>query len=120
MSLPLPHAEPAEHATLEIADGTKSGPSPSNLMLEIFGKRCSGFSYILDLTETIKEGDEQWEYTFDIEGNSIDVRVICDPKSYLYLNGTTVDFKDEVMGRGFVFDNPKATNTCGCGSSFTA
>jgi iron-sulfur cluster assembly protein len=48
------------------------------------------------------------------------VKVICDPKSYLYVNGTTIDFKDEVMGRGFVFSNPNATTTCGCGSSFSA
>ena len=48
------------------------------------------------------------------------VQVICDPKSYLYLNGTTIDFKDEIMGRGFVFNNPNATTTCGCGSSFSA
>ena len=48
------------------------------------------------------------------------VRVICDPKSYLYLNGTTIDFKDEIMGRGFVFNNPNANSTCGCGSSFSA
>ena len=48
------------------------------------------------------------------------IKVVCDPKSYLYLNGTTVDFKDEVMGRGFVFNNPNATSSCGCGSSFSA
>jgi iron-sulfur cluster assembly protein len=48
------------------------------------------------------------------------VKVICDPKSQIYLDGTSVDFKDEVMGRGFVFNNPNATNTCGCGSSFSA
>jgi iron-sulfur cluster assembly accessory protein len=48
------------------------------------------------------------------------IRVVCDPKSLLYLNGTTVDFKDELMGRGFVFNNPNATSTCGCGSSFSA
>jgi len=48
------------------------------------------------------------------------VRVICDPKSYLYLDGTVVDFKDEIMGRGFVFNNPNATSSCGCGSSFSA
>jgi iron-sulfur cluster assembly protein len=48
------------------------------------------------------------------------VRVVCDPKSYLYLNGTTIDFKDEIMGRGFVFSNPNASTTCGCGSSFSA
>ena len=46
------------------------------------------------------------------------VQVICDPKSYLYLNGTTIDFKDEIMGRGFVFNNPNAKGTCGCGESF--
>ena len=52
--------------------------------------------------------------------NVVEVRVICDPKSYLYLNGTTVDFRDELMGRGFVFNNPNANATCGCGSSFSA
>ena len=50
---------------------------------------------------------------------SFTIRVICDPKSYLYLNGTTIDFKDELMGRGFVFNNPNATSSCGCGSSFS-
>jgi iron-sulfur cluster assembly protein len=48
------------------------------------------------------------------------VKIVCDMKSYLYLNGVEIDFKDEVMGRGFVFKNPNATSTCGCGSSFTA
>jgi len=95
-----------DHATTRLRVGVKGGG-------------CSGFSYILDLTETMKDDDQEWEYTFDIEGNKVDVRVICDPKSYLYLNGTTVDFKDEVMGRGFVFDNPNASSSCGCGSSFS-
>ena len=72
----------------------------------------SGFSYILDLPENVNDNDE----AFDKDGLS----VVCDPKSYLYLNGTTIDFKDEVMGRGFVFSNPNATSTCGCGSSFQA
>jgi Fe-S cluster assembly iron-binding protein IscA len=48
------------------------------------------------------------------------VKILVDMKSYLYLNGTEIDFKDEVMGRGFVFKNPNATSTCGCGSSFQA
>ena len=52
------------------------------------------------------------------EPETFTVRVVCDPKSYLYLNGTEVDFKDELMGRGFVFNNPNATATCGCGASF--
>jgi iron-sulfur cluster assembly protein len=48
------------------------------------------------------------------------VKLVCDSKSFLYLDGVTLDFKDEVMGRGFVFNNPNATHTCGCGSSFQA
>jgi iron-sulfur cluster assembly protein len=82
------------------------------LRVGVKGGGCSGFSYILDLTETERPTDE----VFDQHG----VTVVCDPKSYLYLNGTTIDFKDELMGRGFVFNNPNATNTCGCGSSFSA
>jgi len=82
------------------------------LRVGVKGGGCSGFSYVLDLTETKKEMDEQ----FDHHGISL----ICDPKSFLYLNGTTVDFKDELMGRGFVFSNPNASTTCGCGSSFSA
>jgi len=92
----------------------------THLRVGVKGGGCSGFSYILDLTETQKEGDELWDYSFDCEGETLNLKVICDPKSFLYLSGTTVDFKDEVMGRGFVFSNPNATTTCGCGSSFNA
>ncbi|MEL6329887.1 MAG: iron-sulfur cluster assembly accessory protein [Planctomycetota bacterium] len=80
------------------------------LRVGVKGGGCSGFSYILDLTETQKDSDEEFEQH--------GVRVICDPKSLLYLRGTTVDFKDEIMGRGFVFNNPNSTSSCGCGSSF--
>ena len=116
------------------------------LRVGVKGGGCSGFSYLLDLTETQKDSDELWEYTYTVasttapaksaaaeqsgddgavavaqeEGESITIRVICDPKSYLYLNGTTIDFKDEIMGRGFVFNNPNANSSCGCGSSFSA
>ncbi|MEO0512208.1 MAG: iron-sulfur cluster insertion protein ErpA [Planctomycetota bacterium] len=82
------------------------------LRVGVKGGGCSGFSYLLDLTEAVKDSDEQ----FIAHG----VKVVCDPKSLLYLNGTTVDFKDEIMGRGFVFSNPNATSSCGCGSSFSA
>lgn len=82
------------------------------LRVGVKGGGCSGFSYLLDLTEQERDTDEK----FDRHG----ITVVCDHKSYLYLNGTTIDFKDEIMGRGFVFNNPNATNTCGCGSSFTA
>ena len=92
----------------------------THLRVGVKGGGCSGFSYILDLTEAKKEGDEQWNFDFTVDDSTFKISVICDPKSYLYLNGTTVDFKDEVMGRGFVFENPNATTTCGCGSSFNA
>ncbi len=80
------------------------------LRVGVKGGGCSGFSYVLDLTETRKESDEAMVQH--------GITVICDPKSLLYLAGTTVDFKDEIMGRGFVFQNPNANTTCGCGSSF--
>jgi len=83
-----------------------------HLRVGVKGGGCSGFNYILDLTESVRETDEVMEQH--------GVRVVCDPKSALYLHGTTVDFKDEIMGRGFVFQNPNATATCGCGSSFSA
>ncbi|HVU63688.1 MAG TPA: iron-sulfur cluster insertion protein ErpA [Phycisphaerales bacterium] len=82
------------------------------LRVGVKGGGCSGFSYLLDLTETQKETDE----VFEQHG----IKIIVDPKSLLYLGGTTIDFKDEIMGRGFVFQNPNATSTCGCGSSFSA
>ena len=82
------------------------------LRVGVKGGGCSGFSYLLDLTEQQRDADEQFEEN--------GVQIVCDPKSYLYLNGTTIDFKDEVMGRGFVFNNPNATSSCGCGSSFSA
>ena len=82
------------------------------LRVGVKGGGCSGFSYILDLTENQKDTDE--------EISQHGIKIICDPKSLLYLGGVTIDFKDELMGRGFVFNNPNASATCGCGSSFSA
>ncbi len=117
-------------------------PEKIRLRVGVKGGGCSGFSYLLDLTESQRESDEEWEYTYTFQpaasaakGKDTDtavataeggdaetftVKVICDPKSLLYLNDTVIDFKDEIMGRGFVFNNPNATSTCGCGSSFSA
>ncbi|MHC4217441.1 MAG: HesB/IscA family protein [Planctomycetota bacterium] len=117
-------------------------PETIHLRVGVKGGGCSGFSYLLDLTENQRESDEVWEFSYTFqpaasgatdtsgegagsvatasggEGETFTLRVICDPKSYLYLNGTVIDFKDELMGRGFVFNNPNASSTCGCGSSF--
>ena len=84
----------------------------TRLRVGVKGGGCSGFSYMLDLTEEpAGESDEELE--------SQGVKILCDMKSLLYLSGTEVDFKDEVMGKGFVFKNPNATSSCGCGSSFS-
>lgn len=90
----------------------RSLPETTCLRLAVKGGGCSGFSYSLDLVDAKGEHDEEF--------TSNGVRIVCDPKSYLYLNGTTIDFRDEIMGRGFVFDNPNASSKCGCGSSFSA
>ncbi len=86
----------------------------TRLRVGVKGGGCSGFSYVLDLTEEPKsESDEELE--------SQGVKILCDMKSLLYLSGTEIDFKDDgMMQRGFVFKNPNATSSCGCGSSFTA
>jgi iron-sulfur cluster assembly protein len=103
-----------ETAAQEIKDIVKKqGLSPQAcLRVGVKGGGCSGFSYVLDLTEDTTDNDEVMQ--------SQGIKVVSDRKSYLYLNGTEIDFRDEVMGRGFVFKNPNATHTCGCGSSFSA
>jgi iron-sulfur cluster assembly protein len=85
----------------------------TKLRVGVKGGGCSGFSYLLDLTEeAAAETDEQME--------SNGVQILIDSKSLLYLEGTEIDFKDDVIQSGFVFKNPNATSTCGCGSSFQA
>jgi iron-sulfur cluster assembly protein len=94
-------------------DAAKSGgeePRKYYLRVGVKGGGCSGFQYSLDLVENMNDTDEEWEQH--------GIHVICDGKSNLYLEGVTIDFKDELMGRGFVFSNPNATSSCGCGSSF--
>jgi len=85
----------------------------TRLRVGVRGGGCSGFSYLLDLVEDpAGENDEELE--------SQGVKILIDNKSALYLEGTEIDFRDEVMQKGFVFKNPNATSTCGCGSSFSA
>ena len=110
MSITL--TETAAREIKSIIDQQELDASKVRLRVGVKGGGCSGFSYILDLTETAREMDA----AFDQHG----ITVICDPKSLLYLSGVTIDFKDEIMGRGFVFNNPNASTTCGCGSSFSA
>jgi len=86
-------------------------PGTTALRVGVKGGGCSGFSYTLGFDDHIAETDQITE----VDG----IKVVCDPKSFLYLNGTQVDFEDNLMGRGFKFGNPNASKTCGCGESFT-
>ena len=99
-----------------IRDIMKQHDYPENatrLRVGVKGGGCSGFSYMLDLVEEAKgEQDEE------LESNG--VQILVDMRSYLYLNGVEIDYKDGLMGSGFAFKNPNATSTCGCGSSFQA
>jgi iron-sulfur cluster assembly accessory protein len=78
---------------------------------------CSGMSYTMDFVDagTIRDDDERYEYA--PQGVPA-FTVVCDPKSLLYIYGMQLDFSTELIGGGFNFTNPNATQTCGCGSSF--
>jgi iron-sulfur cluster assembly protein len=82
------------------------------IRLGVQGGGCSGLSYVVQFESGPHERDRI--FTF---GN---VRVFVDPKSFIYLAGMTVDYEETLMKTGFVFHNPNAAKSCGCGSSFTA
>ena len=83
------------------------------LRIGVAGGGCSGFEYHLGFDENV---DEQKDSVREIHG----IRVAVDKKSELYLDGTEIDYHCGIDKRGFVFNNPNATKTCGCGSSFQA
>ncbi len=85
-------------------------PDIHALRLGIKGGGCSGMSYVLAFDEKPRQGDR----VFELEG----LTVFVDPKSLFYLSGTSLDFSDGLNGKGFVFNNPHATRSCGCGQSF--
>ncbi len=80
------------------------------LRLGVKGGGCSGLSYFMNF-DLKKEKDNE----FDFEG----LKVYVDPKSLLYLKGTTLDYADSLQDKGFRFVNPQASKTCGCGESFS-
>jgi len=81
------------------------------LRMGVKGGGCSGLSYNLEFDTELGKFDKQ----FDIDG----IKVVVDAKSYLYLNGTTLDYVSQGLTGGFTFVNPKAKSSCGCGTSFT-
>ena len=90
----------------------KGLPDETAMRLSVKGGGCSGFEYMIDIERN--EPDE-----FDVVESWHGVQVVIDMKSEFYLNGTTIDFNDGLMDRGFTFQNPQASGTCGCGSSFS-
>ena len=101
----------ATRARTMMLDNDLNPAAGSGVRIGVKAGGCSGLNYVLDLVDAPNDNDR----VFELHG----VRVYCDPKSYLYLNGTEIDFEDSVMGGGFKFNNPNARRSCGCGTSFT-
>ena len=80
------------------------------LRLAVRTTGCSGMAYVLEFADELDEGDVVFEDN--------DVKVIIDPKSLIYLDGTRVDFGKEGSNEGFKFENPNVKDECGCGESF--
>ena len=92
----------------------KEGVSPEQggLRLGVQGGGCSGLSYNVRFDTQPRERDRIFQFS--------DVRVFVDPKSFIYLHGMTLDYQETLMQQGFVFVNPQASKSCGCGTSFSA
>lgn len=86
-------------------------PENSFVRVGVEGGGCSGLMYQLDFDDQIKDGDQ----VFEDNG----VKVVVDKKSFLYLVGTELEYTGGLNGKGFVFKNPNASRTCGCGESFS-
>jgi iron-sulfur cluster assembly protein len=86
-------------------------PNDSFVRVGVEGGGCSGLMYQLKFDQEMKEGDQ----VFEDNG----VKVVVDRKSFLYLVGTELEYSGGLNGKGFVFNNPNASRTCGCGESFS-
>ena len=104
-----------ERAAKEVLRVIEENEFPASTWVRIGAKGggCSGFSYVLDFDQT---GPTEFDLTFEEHG----VNVVIDKKSEFFMAGTELDFNDGLLDRGFVFKNPSATGTCGCGTSFSA
>ncbi len=88
----------------------QNGRPKAGLRVRVVGGGCSGFQYQLALDDVASEDDE----VFEQEG----VKLFIDPRSFIYLDGTEIDYVEDIMGSGFRFNNPNSTGSCGCGESF--
>ncbi|MBC7694396.1 MAG: iron-sulfur cluster assembly accessory protein [Burkholderiales bacterium] len=98
-----------EHAVNLIKDENK--PSDTFIRVGVDGGGCSGLMYNLEFDNVLREGDQLFEDN--------EVKVVVDRKSFLYLVGTELDYSGGLNGKGFIFKNPNATRSCGCGESFS-
>ena len=87
----------------------EKGIPEGGLRVKVVGGGCSGLTYKMDLDQ-VREGDKVFEHA--------GAKLVVDRKSFLYLNGTVLDYQDELMSSGFNLQNPNVKRTCGCGSSF--
>jgi iron-sulfur cluster assembly protein len=88
----------------------KRGTPEAMLRLGVKGGGCSGFSYVIEFADQARARD----LIFDFGG----LKVVCDPKSLVFLNGTVLDYEVKLMQHGFKFVNPNEATGCGCGESF--
>lgn len=98
-----------EHALKLIKEENK--PDGTFIRVGVDGGGCSGLMYNLIFDTEMKEGDQ----TFEDKG----IKIVVDRKSFLYLVGTELDYTGGLNGKGFIFKNPNASRTCGCGESFS-
>ncbi len=103
-------SEQAANQIIRLKTDDKSAEAESFLRVKVVAGGCSGMSYKLDFDQTQATTDK----VFEQHGT----KVVIDSKSLLYIAGMTLDFEGGLNGKGFVFSNPNASKTCGCGSSF--
>ena len=101
----------------QLAQLSKDQQGEKFLRVGVRSGGCSGMSYTMDFVSSsdLHKDDEVYVYT---ASDGVSFKVICDPKSLLYIYGMQLDFSSALIGGGFNFINPNATQTCGCGSSF--
>jgi iron-sulfur cluster assembly protein len=90
----------------------RQGVQGGGLRLGVQGGGCSGLSYLFRYEPKPRPSDHIFRFE--------DVEIYVDPKSMIFLDGMTLDYKESLMHSGFAFDNPHATKSCGCGTSFSA
>tara|TARA_B100000424_G_scaffold244943_1_gene215581 strand:- start:492 stop:884 length:393 start_codon:yes stop_codon:yes gene_type:complete len=101
----------------QISNLLKNQEEKKALRVGVRSGGCSGMSYTMDFINSsdINSDDKVYDYSLSSEQA---FQVVCDPKSLLYIYGMQLDFSKELIGGGFNFVNPNASQTCGCGSSF--